>query len=194
MKVKLEKLVQLIFLFILCIIALGFMKEVLEQFNSNDTSLKMSEVPIMYYPTITFCFQKDNLTYDVDFNISYNNMVLQGETVQYEPEYSEYAYDENYYGDIPDLRVKFQKVYSHLHEGICYLIKQINEETIKTHGDYVAIHVNFNESIPFESLPMIEMYLTSESNSYGVIFKEWMDGHELGFEFERVILKSISLK
>ena len=72
--------------------------------------------------------------------------------------------------------------------------KQINEETIKTHGDYVAIHVNFNESIPFESLPMIEMYLTSESNSYGVIFKEWMDGHELGFEFERVILKSISLK
>ena len=109
-------------------------------------------------------------------------MVLQGETVQYEPEYTEYEYNENYYGDISDLRVKFQKVYSHLHEGICYLIKQINEETIKTHGDYAAIHVNFDESLPLQSLPMIEMYLTSESDSYGVIFKEWMDGHELGFD------------
>ena len=168
-------------------VALGFMKEVLEQFNSNDTSLKMSEIPIKHYPTITFCFQNNNLTYSADFNISYKDVVLQGETVEYEPEYSQYEYDENYYGDIPDLRVKFQKVYSHLHKGICYLIKQINEENIKTHGDYVAIQINFNESLPFDSLPMIEMYLTSESNSYGVIFKEWMDGHELGFEFEKVI-------
>ena len=194
MKVKLEKLIQFIFLFILCMVALGFMKEVLEQFNSNDTSLKMSEVPIKHYPTITFCFQNDNLTYGADFNISYKYVLLQGEHIDYEPEYTEYEYNENDYGYIPELRVRFQKVYSHLLEGICYLIRQINEETIKTHGDYVAIHVNFNESIPFESLPMIEMYLTSESNSYGVIFKEWMDGHELGFEFERVILKSISLK
>ena len=54
MKVKLEKLVQLIFLFILCMVPLGFMKEVLEQLNSNDTSLKMSEVAIKHYPTITF--------------------------------------------------------------------------------------------------------------------------------------------
>ena len=62
MKVKLERLIQLIFLFGLCMVALGFMKEVLEQFNSNYMSLKMSEVPITHYPTIMFCFQNDNLT------------------------------------------------------------------------------------------------------------------------------------
>ena len=56
------------------------------------------------------------------------------------------------------------------------------------------IHVNFNATLHFESLPMIEMYLTSESNSNGVIFKEWMDGHELGFEFEKVTSKLSSSK
>ena len=189
MKVTLEKLLQFIFLFILCIVAFGFMKEVLEQFNSNDTSLKMSEVPIKHYPTITFCFQNNLLTYGSDFNISYKYVVLQGENVEYEPEYTNYEYDENYYGDIPDLRVKFQKIFSNIHGGFCYLIKQLNEQIIKSHGDYVSIHVNFDSSLPFESLPSVEMYLTSESNSYGVIFKEWMDGHELRFEFKKVAHK-----
>ena len=95
-------------------VALGFMREVLKQFNFNDTSLKMSEVPIKHYLTITFCFQKDNLSYDADFNISYKYMVLQGETVEYEPEYTEYEYEENDYGEIPDLRVEYKSVLEQL--------------------------------------------------------------------------------
>ena len=114
MNLKLERLVQLIFLFILCMVALGFMKEVLEQFNSNDTGLKMSEIPVKHYPTITFCFQNNNLIYGPDFKISYKDVVLQGETVEYEPEYTEYEYEENDYGEIPDLRVEYKSVLEQL--------------------------------------------------------------------------------
>ena len=48
---------------------------------------ELCEELVKHYPTITFCFQNDNLTYSADFNVSYNNMGLQGEIVEYEPEY-----------------------------------------------------------------------------------------------------------
>ena len=53
MKLELEKLIKFCSFVCLCVIAIFFMKQVIEQFNSNDTSLKMSEVEITDFPTFT---------------------------------------------------------------------------------------------------------------------------------------------
>ena len=64
----------------LCVIAFLFMKEVLIQFNSGDTSFKQYESTISESPTITLCLNDKFLsnhswsehTYGIDFNIYYN--------------------------------------------------------------------------------------------------------------------------
>ena len=62
----------------LCVIAFLFMKEVLIQFNSGDTSFKQYESTISESPTITLCLNNKflsnyryNYIYGIDFNISY---------------------------------------------------------------------------------------------------------------------------
>ena len=42
----------------LCFISLNFIWEVIEQYNSKDSSFKVYDVPITEHPTITFCFFK----------------------------------------------------------------------------------------------------------------------------------------
>ena len=74
------------------------MKQVIEQFNSNDTSLKMSEVEITDFPTFTICLHHVLKTYQYneDFTILYNNVNL-SESSDFKVEYSEYEF--NYYED-----------------------------------------------------------------------------------------------
>ena len=51
----------------------------------------------------------------------------------------------------------------------------------------MVISIEFNNThVSFEKLPKIELTVSSESNSDGVIFKEWMDGTELRFNFQKV--------
>ena len=70
----------------------------------------------------------------------------------------------------------------------CYKIKQVvdKDESINPEK-LMVISVEFNDTyVSFEELPKIELFITSESNSDGVIFKEWMDGTELRFNFQKV--------
>ena len=48
----------------LSIVAIFFMKEVINQYASNDTGLKQSEMNITQYPAVTIClkFQEISLT------------------------------------------------------------------------------------------------------------------------------------
>ena len=50
----------------------------------------------------------------------------------------------------------------------------------------IAITLYFNESISFDDLPDLDFYLTSEKNSNGIIFSEWIDGNEEKLSFEKV--------
>ena len=70
--------------------------------------------------------------------------------------------------------------------SFCYKIKHGN---FKSNGliDLNITFVNLTE----QELPKVEIFVTSESNSDGVIFKEWMDGSELRFIFEKVISEII---
>ena len=50
----------------------------------------------------------------------------------------------------------------------------------------IAITLYFNESISFDDLPDLDFYITSEKNSNGIIFSEWIDGNEEKLSFEKV--------
>ena len=191
MKLELEKLIKFCSFVCLCIIAIFFMKQVIEQFNSNDTSLKMSEVEITHFPTFTICLHHVLKTYryNEDFTILYNNVNL-SKSSDFEVEYSEYEF--YYYEDDEYVsfayKIKLQEVYSYMQGSNCYKIKQVvdKDESINPEK-LMVISVEFHDThVSFEELPKIELFVTSKSNSDGVIFKEWMDGTELRFIFQKV--------
>ena len=54
-------------------------------------------------------------------------------------------------------------------------------------GKTFQVVLVFGETIPFKELPnKIDVYLTSNDNSPGVIYNTWMDGNELYFRFPKV--------
>ena len=77
---NLLKVLEWLLFITLFIIAIFFMKEVLIQYNSGDTSFKQFESAITEYPTITLCLNDKFLsnyswyehTYGIDVNIYYN--------------------------------------------------------------------------------------------------------------------------
>ena len=44
---------------------------------------------------------------------------------------------------------------------------------------YSEIKFHFNKSITYSKLPDLEFYLTSEKNSLGAVYFDWMEGEEL---------------
>ena len=46
--------------------------------------------------------------------------------------------------------------------------------------------MSFDKSIPFDKLPDVDIFLTSEKNSYGVLQYEWFDGDELHLKIPKV--------
>ena len=79
-----------------------------------------------------------------------------------------------------------EKIYT-LKNGVCHKIK-INYAKSIGKGSCISIQLVFNESISFEDLPDLDFYMTSEKNSYGIVYNEWMDGAEEKFSFEKGIL------
>ena len=79
--------------------------------------------------------------------------------------------------------VTSKRVFSALQRTYCYKIKQINDKK-KIGSGIEQVSLYFFTEI--EQLPTVEVYLTSESNSPGVIFAEWGDGKPLEFIFEKV--------
>ena len=148
------------------------MKQVIEQFNSNDTSLKMSEVEITDFPTFTICLHHVLTTYQYneDFTILYNNVNL-SKSSDFEVEYSEYEF--YYYEDDEYVsfayKIKLQEVYSYMQGLNCYKIQQIVDKDENTNPEkLMVISVEFNDTyVSFEELPKIELFVTSESNSDG---------------------------
>ena len=157
------------------------MKKVFDQFVSNDTSMKQSENPIEEYPVITICIQSEDVwSYDDEFLISWDGTEL---SLANQTNFDEYDLSvneiPNYDSEEPS-KVMFQKIYSHLSGKPCYKIKEVAKERIKAEVKELEISFKF---VPY---PKVEMFLTSEKNSDGIIFAEWTDGQEMKLEFEQV--------
>ena len=74
--------------------------------------------------------------------------------------------------------ISWEKIYT-LWSGIC--VKMTMNSEIRQNMK-ISMHINFKESLKIEDIPKVEIYLTSEPNSYGIIDLEWNQGDELGFE------------
>ena len=72
-----------------------------------------------------------------------------------------------------------------LFSGTCYKITS----TLKYLKDPMKpyrIYIDFNKNLLYERSPSIDIYLTSEKNSHGIIYNEWIDGEELALKFGKV--------
>ena len=166
---------------ILGILAISFMREVLDQFTSHDTSLKQSEVTITEYPTVTVCL-KGNVTFEYgsEFSISLGDFNL---TLS-DDEYEEYKMEYDYVEEDITLVYTLQKIYSHIINYPCYRVIQSGYKIIT--GIPTFLSINFYDKNNQNKMPDIEVYFTSIKNSDGIIFSEWMDGDELKFTFPKV--------
>ena len=130
-----------------------------------------------------------NYAYGTQFNISYNGLKVPYDSYEESNEYTsqdiEYEYIDE---EKPPLKIEHHKIYSYLSGTSCYKLKQLNlkqEIGLGSH-DHMALKIDFDESLNTNELPNVELYLTSEGNSHGVIFNEWMDGDDLKFVFHKV--------
>ena len=187
-KHKIIKVVQLVFLLSLYIISMVSMKKVFDQFVSNDTSMKQSENPIEEYPTIMICIKSEyEFPYQDGFTISWDGLELHLGNETDLDEYDVFVNEIPNYDSEEPAKVMFQKIYSHLSGKPCYKIKEFAKERIK--AEVKELEMNFK----FVPYPKVEMFLTSEKNSDGIIFAEWTDGQEKKLEFQQVTLPQFLL-
>ena len=79
---KLLKAVEWIWFLGFCLVAVFFTAEVIEKFDSKDTSFKQYEEPISKHPTITICLLPsiesgiENYEYNTDFKIEHDSSHL----------------------------------------------------------------------------------------------------------------------
>ena len=158
----------------LCILSTYFMKGVLMQYYSHDTSFKHSETKLEERPAIVICFtviiengETDYFTsrysFGKHFNISYQNEILNIDQEQ-----------------VPRNNVKeiesvvLREMSNTGSYGTCYLI--VSKVQVMDPAEWKTVEVNFDHSIPEKFLPKIKFFISSLDNYYGVYQNQWWDG------------------
>ena len=159
------------------------MQGVLDKFFSKKSSFTQSEEPIEDTPVITICFAKSWYEYGRDFNIEYgfqNGNEFYSSILKKGKSLTKFEKD-----------VYLEKLIT-IDFGKCY---KISSKSIPIMKYYTRISIHFNESIPYTDLPSkLNVYVTSEKNSYGVVVNTWLNGRIATMEVEKNISKSIDLK
>ena len=157
----------------LCCLSFYFMRGVLEQYFSNDTSFKYSEVMLEERPTIVICFtsiiengQKQHFTskyiHGKDFNITYQNENL---NIGHEQEAK----------NVKEIETVILREISNTGSyGTCYGI--VSYVMVMNPAEWKQIGVNFDQLIPMKFLPKIKFFMSSHDNAYGIYSNEWLDG------------------
>ena len=174
--------VEMILLIALFLLSIPILAQIFSQFISESSTFKQSEEPIKEYPTITICTPQTSFKYGVDFNISMwifdYEKLIEGEF--------EYSLEGN--ANVMEI-IKLEKFQSMMLDGFCYKIsKNITYDIVTMDDGFNEILLNFNKSIPYDKLPNVDIFLTSEKNSPGIFIYEWMDGKELHLTFPKVCI------
>ena len=181
----------------------------IEQYQSKATNFKIKEMSYTKKPVITICpshwfegtpYFVRSYKYGIDFNISIGSIIadLGSNSIKCSDfngtDGSDYTYDDcDYVLDESDEHTTsfvLEEVYS-IAYGLCYKIVH-DPDTIYDWKSPFQTLLIYNTSIPFEILPKeINVFITSDANSYGIIFSTWMDGNELRMRFLKVSLFSL---
>ena len=186
-----------------------FVKGVYFEYKTKDTSIKVAtkKMTEIENPTITLCFQPYVKYSELNsFNLSYSNFLnfeipLKNLSMDWQDFYNRVTYkigrdfniymsiNNDYYLIIIDNAnltkpysdwIELEEVYT-LFTGLCYKITP----KIKTSGGLpTSFILNFDETMPKYNIPKIEMFLTSEENSYGIISSQWDAGDVFRLDIE----------
>ena len=167
------KVIEWIIFLSLCCLSFYFMKGVLQQYFSNDTSFKHSEVTLKERPTIVICFtsitengQKKPFTSKYilgkDFNITYQN-----ETLNIGQKHETKSLNEIE-------TVLLRKLPNTGSYGTCYAI--VSDVSFMDPAEWKEVGVNFDQIIPVKFLPKIKFFMSSFDNADGIYNNEWLDG------------------
>ena len=168
---------------ILCIVSVLILRGVFGQFLSEDSTFKIYDGKIDEYPTITICTRGSKLEYGVDLNIiialnGWLYTIVKGETKEI---------------GIHEENILLEQFYSYIISGFCYKITRNMSQVIKNINDgYAYITLDINKSLAYSNLPDLEFYLTSEKNSLGAVYYEWMEGEELLVKVPKVSIYNIA--
>ena len=149
--------IEWFFFTIFCFIAGYFMKDVFEQFQAKETFMAESLKPITKYPTIVMCFH-----YPVDVKENLN-----------------ISYRSRSNGITTLLQANQPNIFPEEKETV--VLEQINHKCIKinsTSAKSSARRDIYKEIvIDTQKIPSnIEVYFSSERNSYGIFYHQWFDG------------------
>ena len=176
-------ILHIILFLLLLTLSILILKGVVVQFFSEDSTFKTYDGKIDEYPTITICTRDSRLEYGVDLNITialygWLYTIVKGETKEI---------------GIHEENILLEQFYSYIISGFCYKITRNMSQVIKNINDgYAYITLDINKSLAYSNLPDLEFYLTSEKNSLGAVYYEWMEGEELLVKVPKVSIYNIA--
>ena len=175
---------NVITILILFSLSVPFLSEILRQFFSESSTFKLSEVPIKEFPTITICTPYKSFEYGPNLNISIT-LGMFNHYVHLEEGKNTITWSNN-----KEDKIILKQFYSRVVGGFCYQItKNISYKIENMDDGYNSLLLSFNKSITYDELPDIEFFLTSDENSPGVLYYEWMNGDELHLPFPKVSIE-----
>lgn len=163
----------------LCVISFIFMKEVLSQFFEATTNYKQTEEPIVENPTITVCFSRYDHK-DLKLGSKFKIRMGDEETIDLDHKTSmKLKLGKNYYREDKDKLVTVEYLRSE-NAFNCYKITP----NFLILGNWIYHIFEFDDKTPLEKLPSLQIYITSENNSYGIVREFWDDGSQLSFRLK----------
>ena len=174
----------------LCSAATAFIWQALIQYESKDTSYKRAEVPVVDFPTLSFCLPLAVHTY-FDWGPPYDYMLGKDFNISY--------FSNGTWLNISSVGQKYHEVTSEtiLVEQIAtyYNCYRVSATALVWKGSARGVKLNFNQSIPEDSLPgTVHTFITSEDNVYSITFQKRMNGNMLQYDAKMGHWIMLSLK
>ena len=169
------KIIQFVIFAFLGTVSVILTWEDILKYESSDSGFKRSEVLITNKPTITICFSppNSNLTYGRDFNFTIYFL------------YKDYMNKNGNVLKVGENQLQYMVILSKMltiYNGLCYKTTSITNYTINS--EIEVISVGFDESIPIDDVPVTQIHITSETNSYGMTRAQWFDGDVSFFQLK----------
>ena len=163
--------------------------EVILKYQSQDSSLKHSQVEISELPTITVCFSPINngsLVFGKDFTISkYSNFaVFNSDKIPRNLIIKE--------GHNPKEEVHLSIITTGF-DGECYQFHSTAEKVERGTYEVIAFDIRDSE-IDLEAWKSIKVLISSKLNKLGALMIYWIDGEILEFNVERDLTVEIGLR
>ena len=186
---KYIQVIEWVLYFGLCGISVFFMYGVLDNFFSGRTSFTHSDEPVDEFPTIMLCFSKNNwgkaeYEYGSDFKIKYGGF--------YENGFQHAFLKEGENSTLMEEIIYLEKIMT-ISMGNCFKITPFLTNTYLK-KELTDILIYFNESVHQETFHTLDIFITSERNSYGVVVNEWYNGKVLKTQVKKGFEKAFDLK